>query len=304
MFKKKIALLSLVSIISNFSLFTTNVLAYEIKENSKKIASTEVIKKDSSKNKKTSKAKKVITVAQNGNTHAKARDNLKMTYFGTDYQSTGIVAKPGEEFVVYVQVEENVPLPTIAFSQHEGFYSNWVRWYQLKPGKNVITVPEIYSNSWEKKTAKGGAVYLLNRYTKEEQGKAPVVTIEGGETFPLYNEGDDKEQFLKELKEYKKKLDEDPENTVDLFEFNTNRILYTGTTSSAYKVYVEEGVDIEKSTNNLNSQIQEAFDFSGLKDDISDPSNDSTNIKTTIRLMQPYGLAYAYVDHVGPEPPS
>ena len=44
MFKKKIALLSLVSIISNFSLFTTNVLAYEIKENSKKIASTEVIK--------------------------------------------------------------------------------------------------------------------------------------------------------------------------------------------------------------------------------------------------------------------
>ena len=299
MFKKKIALLSLVSIISNFSLFTTNVLAYEIKENSKKIASTEVIKKDSSKNKKTSKAKKVITVAQNGNTHAKARDNLKMTYFGTDYQSTGIVAKPGEEFVVYVQAEENVPLPTIAFSQHEGFYSNWVRWYQLKPGKNVITVPEIYSNSWEKKTAKGGAVYLLNRYTKEEQGKAPVVTIEGGETFPLYNEGDDKEQFLKELKEYKKKLDEDPENTVDLFEFNTNRILYTGTTSSAYKVYVEEGVDIEKSTNNLNSQIQEAFDFSGLKDDISDQSNDSTNIKTTIRLMQPYGLAYAYVDHVG-----
>ena len=297
MFKKKIALLSLVSIISNFSLFTTNVLAYEIKENSKKIASTEVIKEDSSKNKKTSKAKKVITVAQNGNTHAKARDNLKMTYFGTDYQSTGIVAKPGEEFVVYVQAEENVPLPTIAFSQHEGFYSNWVRWYQLKPGKNVITVPEIYSNSWEKKTAKGGAVYLLNRYTKEEQGKAPVVTIEGGETFPLYNEGDDKEQFLKELKKYKKELDEDPENTVDLFEFNTNRILYTGTTSSAYKVYVEEGVDIEKSTNNLNSQIQEAFDFSGLKDDIS--SNDSTNIKTTIRLMQPYGLAYAYVDHVG-----
>ena len=294
MFKKKIALLSLVSIISNFSLFTTNVLAYEIKENSKKIASTEVIKEDSSKNKKTSKAKKVITVAQNGNTHAKARDNLKMTYFGTDYQSTGIVAKPGEEFVVYVQAEENVPLPTIAFSQHEGFYSNWVRWYQLKPGKNVITVPEIYSNSWEKKTAKGGAVYLLNRYTKEEQGKAPVVTIEGGETFPLYNEGDDKEQFLKELKKYKKELDEDPENTVDLFEFNTNRILYTGTTSSAYKVYVEEGVDIEKSTNNLNSQIQEAFDFSGLKDDISDPSNDST-----IRLMQPYGLAYAYVDHVG-----
>ena len=41
------------------------------------------------------------------------------------------------------------------------------------------------------------------------------------------------------------------------------------------------------------------FDFSGLKNDPTDPNNDSTNVKTTIRLMQPYGLAYAYVDHVG-----
>ena len=83
MFKKKIALLSLVSIISNFSLFTTNVLAYEIKENSKKIASTEVIKKDSSKNKKTSKAKKVITVAQNGKMCIRDRTKIVLiVYFG------------------------------------------------------------------------------------------------------------------------------------------------------------------------------------------------------------------------------
>ena len=76
-------------------------------------------------------------------------------------------------------------MPKIAFSQHEALYSNWVRWYDLKPGKNVITVPEIYDNSWSNKTVKGGAVYLLNRYTAKEQGKAPVVTIEGGETFPI-----------------------------------------------------------------------------------------------------------------------
>ena len=99
----------------------------------------------------------------------------------------------------------------------------------LKPGKNVITVPEIYDNSWSNKTVKGGAVYLLNRYTAKEQGKAPVVTIEGGETFPIYNEGDDKAAFIEKLKAYKQKLDQDPENTVDLFEFNTERLLYTGT---------------------------------------------------------------------------
>ena len=37
--------------------------------------------------------------------------------------------------------------------------------------------------------------------------------------------------------------------------------------------------------------------FSGLKDDPSDITNDSTNVRTPIRLMQPYGLAYAYGDH-------
>ena len=86
----------------------------------------------------------------------------------------------------------------------------------------------------------------------------------------------------------------DRDNTVDIFEFTSNRILYTGTTSAAYQVYVKEGVDILESVNNLNGQIQDAFDFSGLKDDPSDITNDSTNVRTPIRLMQPYGLAYAY----------
>ena len=108
-----------------------------------------------------------------------------------------------------------------------------------------------------------------------------------------------KHNFIKELKAYNQKLKEDPDNTVDIFEFTSNRILYTGTTSAAYQVYVKEGVDILESVNNLNGQIQDAFDFSGLKDDPSDITNDSTNVRTSIRLMQPYGLAYAYGDHVG-----
>ena len=242
---------------------------------------------------------RIFTLTQYGNTHAKAKNNLQMSTFGTDLQSTGIIAKPGEEFTIYVESEEGSPLPSIAFTQHEGFYSNWIRQYQLKQGKNVITVPEIYSDSWSNKTVKGGAVYLVNKYTKEQQAKAPVVRIEGGETFPLYNLGDDKEAFIKELKEYNEKLEKDPENTVDVFEFNSTRLLYTGTASAAYKVYVEEGVDIGESVDNLNGQIQDAFEFSGLKDDETDPTNDSTNVRTTIRLMQPYGLAYAYVDHIG-----
>ena len=313
MLNKKIAIITLAAVISNFSFATTNVLADEITKNVKIVAQTKnnqnLKTKKSNKSKNESKlsesksnesnSERTFTLAQNGNISWKARNDLRMTYFGTDYQSTGIVARPGETFTVYVEADEGAPMPKIAFSQHEALYSNWVRWYDLKPGKNVITVPEIYDNSWSNKTVKGGAVYLLNRYTAKEQGKAPVVTIEGGETFPIYNEGDDKAAFIEKLKAYKQKLDQDPENTVDLFEFNTERLLYTGTASAAYKVYVEEGVDVGESAANLNSQVQEMFDFSGLKNDPTDPNNDSTNVKTTIRLMQPYGLAYAYGDHVG-----
>ena len=75
--------------------------------------------------------------------------------------------------------------------------------------------------------------------------------------------------------------------------------MYTGTTKAAYQVYVNEGVDVDESVDVWNKQIQDAFDFAGLKDDKSDPTNDSTNVRTTVRLMQPYGAAYAAGDHVG-----
>ena len=242
---------------------------------------------------------RTFTLTQYGDTHAKARNQLKMSTFGTDLQSTGIVAKPGQVFRVFVDAEDGAPLPTIAFTQQEGRFGYWKKEYQLQKGMNVITVPEIYSDSWSMKSTKGGAVYLINKYTPEQQGKAPVVRIEGGEFFPSFKPGDDKEKFLKLLKEYKEKLDKDPENTVDIYEFSTKRVLYTGTAKAAYQVYVNEKVDVEESVDVWNKKFQEAFDFAGLKDDTSDPNNDSTNVRTAVRLMQPYGAAYAYTDHIG-----
>ena len=242
---------------------------------------------------------RTFTLTQYGDTHSKAKNQLRMSTFGTDLQSTGIVAKPGQVFRVYVEAEDGAPLPTIAFTQQEGRYGYWKKEYQLKKGINTITVPEIYDTSWANKSAKGGAVYLINKYTPDQQGKAPVVRIEGGEFFPMFNSGDDQEKFIKLLKEYKKKLDEDPDNTVDIYEFNTKRVMYTGTAKAAYQVFVKEGVDVQESVEVWNKQIQEAFDFAGLKDDPTDPTNDSTNVRTTIRLMQPFGAAYAYTDHIG-----
>ena len=112
---------------------------------------------------------RTFTLTQYGDTHAKARNQLKMSTFGTDLQSTGIVAKPGQVFRVFVDAEDGAPLPIITFTQQEGRFGYWKKEYQLQKGMNVITVPEIYSDSWSMKSTKGGAVYLINKYTPEQQ---------------------------------------------------------------------------------------------------------------------------------------
>ncbi len=213
--------------------------------------------------------------------------------------STGLVATPGEVFEVYVDAEDGQPMPKIAFTQSQGHYGKWKQEFSLKPGYNKITVPNIYDSNWSHKTNPGGAVYIINPYTEEIQGKAPVVSIEGGRKFPVYNEGDDVNKFLEELKEYKKFMDKNPDTAVNIFEYNSPRILYTGLADAAYKVYVEEGVNVEKSIKVWSDITQKMFDFAGLEDNPEVKEHDSTNLRTTIRVMQPFGGAYAAGDHVG-----
>lgn len=244
-------------------------------------------------------SKNTFTLTQYGDVVSHIRNDLKIASFGTNLQSTGIVALPGQVFKVYVEAEEGKPLPQIVFTQQEGSYGNWKRTYNLKEGLNTIVVPEIYNTNWSRKSNKGGAVYLLNPYTAEEQGKAPVVRIDGGEHFPLFNEGDNVEEFLEELKVYKENLDANPDTMVDIFEFNAYRLMFTGTATAAYNVYVNEGVDVNESINVWDEQIELALKLSGLTDDPSDIKNDSTNIRTPIRLMQPFGSAYVASDHIG-----
>ena len=244
-------------------------------------------------------SKNIFTLKQQGDVVGHIRNNLKMASFGTNLQSIGIVAIPGEVFKVYVEAEDGKPLPQIVFTQQEGHYSNWQRVYNLSEGMNTIVVPEIYNENWSKKSNKGGAVYLLNPYTEEQQGKAPTVRIEGGEHFPLFNEGDNVEEFLEELKEYKEKLDANPDTMIDIFEFNAYRLMFTGTASGAYEVYVNEGVDVNESVNVWDEQFELSLKLAGLSDDSEDIRHNSTNVRTAVRLMQPHGAAYAASTHIG-----
>lgn len=240
-----------------------------------------------------------ITLPQLGDVHGNAKKNLSMSSFGTNYITTGIVATPGETIEVYLDAEKGEPLPQIVFTQSQGHYGNWKRIFTLTPGYNKFIVPEMFDENWPHKSNKGGAIYILNPYTDKQQSKEPVVIIEGGMKFPVFNAGDNKDDFLEELKEYKNYMDKNPGTAVDIFEYNAPRVLFTGTTSDAYQVYVNENVDINTSIRVWSEFIDEAFKFAGLEDNPETPNHDTTNLRTSIRVMQPFGAAYAAVDHIG-----
>ena len=240
-----------------------------------------------------------MTLPQNGDVHGHCRNDLLMSSFGTNFISTGVLAKPGETIEIYVDADGSKPLPQIMFSQSQGHYGNWQRKYNLKPGYNKFEVPKIYDEKWSHKTNPGGAIYFINPYTTEQQGKAPKIVLEGGQKFPLYNQGDDEQAFLKELKDYSDYVKANPDTAVDIFEYNSPRILFTGRASDANQVYNVEKVNVVESTLAWSKVVDDMLKFAGLEENSKDPKHDSTGIRTTVRVMQPFGGAYAAGDHVG-----
>lgn len=248
---------------------------------------------------------KIITAEQHGDMVEYANKNLKFG-FGNNNQPTGISAKPGDVITVYVDADPNKPLPSLVFSQQEGSYANWMRTASLKVGKNVITVPEIPKDSlYNHDVTKGGSIYIVNPYTKEEQPKAPVIRFASGDKFPFLTEDTDVEEFKKFLIEYKKAIDEDivknpnvlDREVLDVFEFVSDHIVWTGTATGAYEAYIEQGVNPLDTIKSYNKHMEEIFRYYGL--DGSNEQNDPKYIRENVRLAQPYGYMYAFTNHIG-----
>ena len=248
---------------------------------------------------------KVITAEQHGDMVAHAKNNLKFG-FGNNNQPTGISAKPGDVITVYVDADPSKPLPSLAFSQQEGSFGNWMRTVSLKVGKNVITVPEIPQDGWYKhEVTKGGPIYIVNPYTKEEQPKAPVIRFASGDKFPFLTKDTNEEEFKKFLIEYKKAMDEDiaknpnvlDRKVLDIFEFVSDHLVWTGTATGAYKTYIEQGVNPLDTIKSYNTHMEEIFKYYGL--DGSSEQNDPKYIRENVRLAQPFAYMYSYTNHIG-----
>ena len=248
---------------------------------------------------------KIITAEQHGNMVKHAEKNLKFG-FGNNNQPTGVSAKPGDVITVYVEADPTQPMPKLAFSQQEGSYANWMRTVNLVPGKNVIDVPEVPKDgAYAYDVTKGGAIYIVNPYTSEEQSKAPVIRFASGDKFPFATKDTNVEEFKEFLIEYKKAIDEDiaknpdvlDREVLDVFEFVSDHIVWTGTATGAYKAYIEQGVNPLDTIESYNTHMKEIFRYYGL--DGSSEQNDPKYIRENVRLAQPFGYMYAGAGHIG-----
>ncbi|RDY26734.1 DUF5011 domain-containing protein [Romboutsia weinsteinii] len=250
---------------------------------------------------------KTVVAEQVGDRNAHANSNLKFGY-GNNYQPTGVMALAGETVTVYVDVEPGQPLPQLMFSQQEGSFASWGVHVSLHPGKNVIKVPKISQNDgWYKHSVTpGGPIYIVNPYTEEQQSKAPVIRFaSGAELFPFLDKDTNEAELISFIKEYKKKLEEDKKQNpdvmdrkvLDLFEFASDRIVFTGTATGAYQAYVTGNKKPLSTLNMWDDHMDMLFKYQGL--DGRSEKHDIKKTRENIRLAQPFGYMYAAGGHIG-----
>lgn len=247
----------------------------------------------------------IITAEQHGDMKKHAQQNLRFN-MGTNNQPTGLVAMPGDTINVYVDVDSTAKVPSLIFSQQEGSWNSWARGMQLRPGKNTIVVPESpTNNAYAHDVTKGGPVYIVNPYTPEEQGKAPLLRFEGVERFPMMTKDTDPAEFKTFLTAYKQRLDADKaahpnvseREMIDVVEMVSERIIFTGTATLAYNEFITKDLNPMATLTGYDVWINRLFDYFGL--DGRSENHDAKLIRENIRLMQPYGAMYAAGDHTG-----
>ena len=113
------------------------------------------------------------------------------------------------------------------------------------------------------------------------------------------------DEFKDFLIEYKKAIDEDiaknsnvlDREVLDVFEFVSDHIVWTGTATGAYEAYIEQGANPLDTVNRYNNHMKELFRYYGL--DGRNEQNDPKFIRENVRLAQPFGYMYAYTNHIG-----
>ncbi len=259
-------------------------------------------------------------ITQHGDVAGYARSKLKFAWFGTNRQATGVSASPGDTLIVYVTGNEGDPLPSVVFSQHWGSWRAWRSGeYKLRLGKNVFEVPNYlqdgYTDNEGNPLIAGGPVYLVNPYTPDAQSQNVKVYFEGGDLFPIFRENGDEGAYKKFLADYADAVALDREENapkdrkvVDVTEIVSDRTILTVRASRANDIYNARSFSPQTATETWDKYIDGLLQFDGivlendeekLKDVGAEYDDRNRWLNVNIRLAQPYGAAYAHIEHIG-----
>ena len=126
-----------------------------------------------------------------------------MSRGGTNRQHTGIFAFSNDIITIFVDSDDNDPLPSISFSQYIGLESGWLSPpFQLKKGINYLNVTEFSIEGIEVKLKKGGPIYIENPYEPNEQSQNVKLYFDDGILFPLFRINDNEKNFKIILNNY------------------------------------------------------------------------------------------------------
>lgn len=191
-----------------------------------------------------------------------------------DWQITGLSARAGDKITVYVDVAEGDPTPTLLYkqslTQHGGATS-----FQLKPGKNEITIPEINyeSNGIPKDVIQGGDLFFTN-YRSDNQKRAPKVRIEGASKYPVFILGkSDENEVMKELEAYVEKVKAEPNTTPNIFAVSSKKSLEFVQATYALDWYKKNNKTPKYTAEQWDEYIADAMGFWGF-DNSKDVNSD------------------------------
>lgn len=201
-----------------------------------------------------------------------AETELEVAYLGTNKVVTGIWASPYKTLYVYVDADKSeANLPELYITQNVSYDSSYR--VKLNAGLNRVEVPLLKSLRNTDDYEQGGAVYLLNPYTAEQQKKQVKVYIDGGDQFPVYKKGQSSKTFLKNLNDYAAHLDKNEEGYHNIVELCSNHSIMTfeikhNKKNDSDKNFLEtvntNGFDFSKAMDKWDQFSKKLYEFNGM----------------------------------------
>ena len=252
----------------------------------------------------TKQTSQINIINQHGDVTKYSQNVLLMSRGGTNRQPTGIYAFSNDIITIFVDSNDNDPLPSIYFTQYIGLSSNWLSSpYKLKKGINYLNVSKFNIDSIKVKVKNGGPIYIENPYEPNEQSQNIKLYFDDGILFPLFRINDNEKIFKNILSnyiiDYKKNLD----TYYNIMELYSDRLIITWNATDAYKVYIDEGESPQENLKYWDKSIKKFYIFEGIQFEENQPyyniKNDYINLHMRYSTYLKEASAYASAEHIG-----